>query len=59
MKKTLFQLSEINVLMWLAIFGYTMGSAGAFSLKFIAGAGLAVGAVMQHRAYYDIFKKKA
>jgi len=59
MKKTLFWLSETNALMWLVMFGYATGSGGAFGLKLIAGVGLAVGTVKRHRAYYDIFKKKA
>jgi hypothetical protein len=58
MKKTLFWLSEINVLTWLAIFGHTLTSAGSLSVKIMAGIGLVVGAWMQHRAYYDIYKRK-
>ena len=59
MKKTLFWLTEINVLMWLAIFGHAIAFGGSLSLKLMTGLGLAVGAVMQHRVYYETFRKKA
>lgn len=59
MKKTLFWLSEINALLWLAMFGFIVSSAASQSSKIMAGVGLAIGAWMQHRAYHDIYKKKA
>jgi len=59
MKKTLFWLSEVNVLMWFAILGHSLASDSEPSFKIIAGFGLAIGAFIQHRAYYDIYKKRS
>lgn len=58
MKKTLFWLSEINLLLWLAISGHALTWGGKDSLKVMAGIGLAIGAWIQHRAYYDIYKNR-
>lgn len=59
MKKTLFWLTEVNALLWLADFGSAVASDAELQFKIFAGIGLAIGAIIQHRAYYELYKAKA
>jgi len=58
MNKTLFRLIELNALLWLAAFGSATASDAELRFKVFAGSGLAVGGILQHRAYYKLYKDK-
>lgn len=58
MNKTMFRLIELNALLWLAAFGSAIASDAELRFKVFAGIGLAVGGILQHRAYYKLYKDK-
>jgi len=53
----LFWTIEINLVLWIAVLASIILSKGAEpSLKYIAGAGAVFAALMQHWAYYNLYK---
>ena len=57
--KSIFRLSEISALLTLILFIHAMVSDASTFLKVITALSFAVCAVMQHKAYYQIFKKSS
>ncbi|UCE60729.1 MAG: hypothetical protein JSU63_03055 [Phycisphaerales bacterium] len=62
MKRTLrilFLAVEINLLLWLAVFGMLQapGAAGSALIKQLVVAGVAFAAIVQHWAYYAVYKR--
>jgi hypothetical protein len=55
--KCLFYAIEINLLIWLAVTGAVVMSSADPIVKQMTGAGAIIAAVIQHWAYYNIYKK--
>jgi len=56
--KGLFATIEINLLIWLAVCGAIWRSPSADDhIKFVAVGGMIIAAVMQHWAYYNLYRR--
>ncbi len=55
--KGLFYTIEINLLLWLCVGGVVWQSSAELFVKQVTIAGLAVAAVLQHWAYYNLYRK--
>ena len=55
--KALFFAIEINLLLWLAAVGMSLHGDGSIWILLLIGAGFA--AIVQHWAYYALYKQKA
>jgi len=55
--KRLFMTIEINALIWLAVCGAIWSSRSAEpNVKYLATAGMIIAALLQHWAYYNIYR---
>jgi hypothetical protein len=55
--RRLFYVIEINLLMWVGVAWGVWRSSAEDHIKWMAVGGAVVAAVLQHWAYYDLFKK--
>ena len=55
--KKMFVAIEVNLLLWLAVFGATLGNDAQPGAKPLVIVGLVFSAVVQHWAYYACYKK--
>ena len=55
----LFWTIEINLVLWIVVLASIILSKGAEpSLKYITGVGVILAALLQHWAYYDLYKSR-
>jgi hypothetical protein len=55
--RNLFAVIEVNVLLWLVVCGAVWSSSVAQETKVFAGAGMVISALLQHWAYYNLYRK--
>ena len=55
--RNLFAVIEVNLLLWLAVCGVVWSSPIEAHIKYFAAAGMIISALLQHWAYYNIYRK--
>ena len=53
----LFSVIEINLFLWLVVAGTVWQSSAENSVKYLTAVGFVVAAVLQHWAYYKLYRK--
>lgn len=54
--RNLFAVIEINLLLWLTVCGTVWSSSIDKEVKYFAAAGMIISALLQHWAYYNIYR---
>ena len=55
--RNLFAVIEVNVLLWLIVCGAVWSSSVERNVKYIAAAGMVISALLQHWAYYNLYRR--
>lgn len=55
--KRLFTVIEVNLVLWWIVCGAVWTSSISTHAKYFTGAGMIISALLQHWAYYNIYKK--
>ena len=55
--RNLFTVIEVNALLWLAVLGAVWSSPIEVHVKYFAAAGMIISVLLQHWAYYNIYRK--
>jgi hypothetical protein len=55
----LFVTIEINLILWFGVAGTVWGSSAELFVKLTTTAGVIVAALLQHWAYYNLYKRAA
>jgi len=55
--RNLFTVIEVNVLLWLVVCGAVWTSSAEQKTKIVAVAGMVISALLQHWAYYNLYRK--